>query len=56
MRIELPVAASLDSLALLLAVLAGVALFRMRLGVVQTLALTALAGLVLKPAADWLLL
>ena len=56
MRLELPVAASLDSLALLLAVLAGVALFRMRLGVVQTLALTALAGLVLKPAADWLLL
>jgi chromate transporter len=55
MRLEVPVLASLDSLALLLAVLAGVALFRMRLGVVQTLALTAVAGLVLKPAADWLL-
>ncbi|MBL6081534.1 chromate efflux transporter [Belnapia sp. T18] len=55
MRLEVPVLASLDSLALLLAVLAGVALFRMKLGVVQTLGLTALAGLVLKPAADWLL-
>jgi chromate transporter len=55
MRLEVPVLATLDPLALLLAVLAGVALFRMRLGVVQTLALTAVAGLVLKPAADWLL-
>ena len=55
MRLEVPVPASLDSLALLLAVLAGVALFRMKLGVVRTLALTAVAGLVLKPAADWLL-
>ena len=55
MRLEVPVPATLDPLALLLAVLAAVALFRMKLGVVQTLGLTALAGLVLKPAADWLL-
>ncbi|WP_052214120.1 chromate efflux transporter [Belnapia sp. F-4-1] len=55
MRLEVPVVSSLDSLALLLAALAGVALFRMKLGVVRTLGLTALAGLVLKPAADWLL-
>ncbi|WP_090664038.1 chromate efflux transporter [Belnapia rosea] len=55
MRLEVPVPASLDSLALLLALLAAVALFRMKLGVVKTLGLTALAGLVLKPAADWLL-
>ncbi|SDB29325.1 chromate transporter [Belnapia rosea] len=55
MRLEVPVVASLDPLALLLALLAAVALFRMKLGVVRTLGLTALAGLVLKPAADWLL-
>ena len=55
MRLEVPVPASLDPLALLLAVLAGVCLFGMRMGVVQTLGHTALAGLVPKPAADWLL-
>jgi chromate transporter len=53
--LELPVLTSLDSLAALLAVLAAVCLFRMRLGVVTTLAVAALAGLVLKTASGWLL-
>ncbi|MBK1658046.1 chromate efflux transporter [Paracraurococcus ruber] len=53
--LEVPVPTTLDPLAALLAMLAAVALFRMKLGVVRTLALTALAGLVLKTGADWLL-
>jgi chromate transporter len=55
MTLDVPVAASLDPAALLLAVLAGVCLFRMKLGVVQTLGIAALAGLVVKTATDWLL-
>jgi chromate transporter len=55
MTLDVPVAASLDPVALLLAVLAGVCLFRMKLGVVQTLGLAALVGLVVKTATGWLL-
>ncbi|MCB4822464.1 chromate efflux transporter [Roseicella aerolata] len=53
--LELPVLTSLDPLAALLAMLAAVCLFRMKLGVVTTLAVAALAGLVLRTASGWLL-
>jgi chromate transporter len=46
--VALPVPSSLDSAALALAVLAGVCLFRLRLGVLRTLGVTALTGLVLR--------
>ena len=55
MVLEVPVANSLDPVALLLAVLAAVCLFRMRLGVVQTLGIAALAGLAAQTAVGWLL-
>ena len=48
--LEYPVFASLDMHALLLALLAAVCLFRLKLGVVQTLAIAAVAGLVLQLA------
>jgi chromate transporter len=48
--LELPVPASLDPAALALAVLAGLWLFRFRLGVVRTLAVTAVCGLALRLA------
>ena len=48
MVLEVPVAASLDPVALGLAVLAAVCLFRLKLGVVKTLAVAAVAGLVVK--------
>jgi chromate transporter len=44
--LDVPVPASLDPLAAALAVLAAVCLFRLKLGVVKTLALVAVAGLV----------
>jgi chromate transporter len=47
---ELPVPASLDPAALLLALLAGACLFRFRLGVVPTLGIAAGAGLFLRLA------
>ena len=47
-RLELPVAASLDPAALALAVFAAVLLFAMKQGLVRSLGFTALAGLVLK--------
>ncbi|MDO9707013.1 chromate efflux transporter [Paracraurococcus lichenis] len=53
--LDLPVPASLDALAALLAVLAAVCLFRMKLGVVRTLAVAAVAGLILGSARGWLL-
>jgi chromate transporter len=46
--LELPVPASLDPAALALAILAGLCLFRLRLGVVRTLAVTAAAGLAVR--------
>jgi chromate transporter len=46
--LEVPVAASLDPAALGLAVLAAVCLFRLKLDVVKTLAVAAVAGLVVK--------
>jgi chromate transporter len=48
---DLPVVNSLDWTALLLAVLAAVCLFRLKLGVLRTLGITAAAGLVLRLAA-----
>jgi chromate transporter len=53
--LEVPVAASLDPVAALLAMLAAVCLFRMKVGVVRTLGIAALAGLVLQTARAWLL-
>ena len=47
---DLPVVSSLDWTALLLAVLAAVCLFRLKLGVLRTLGITAAAGLVLRLA------
>jgi len=47
---DLPVVSSLDWTALLLAVLAVVCLFRLKLGVLRTLGITAAAGLVLRLA------
>ena len=47
LALELPVPASLDPAALALAVLAAVCLFRLKLGVVRTLGVTAAAGVVL---------
>ena len=55
MVLEVPVPASLDPVALLLAALAAVCLFRMKLGVVQTLAIAAVAGLAAQTAVGWLL-
>ncbi len=48
--LELPVPESLDMHALLLALLAAVCLFRLKLGVVKTLGVAALAGLVVRLA------
>jgi chromate transporter len=48
LSLDLPVAASLDPWALALALLAGVCLFWLRLGVVRTLGLAALAGLAMR--------
>ena len=48
--LELPVPDSLDMHALLLALLAAVCLFRLKLGVVKTLGVAALAGLVVRLA------
>jgi chromate transporter len=48
--LELPVPASLDMHALLLALLAAVCLFRLKFGVVKTLGVAALAGLVVRLA------
>ncbi|TCZ65423.1 chromate efflux transporter [Roseicella aquatilis] len=53
--LEVPIPASLDPVAALLAMLAAVCLFRMKVGVVRTLALCAMAGLVLRTAFGWLL-
>ncbi|MBL8707984.1 MAG: chromate efflux transporter [Rhodospirillaceae bacterium] len=44
-RLDLPVLASLDPIALALALLAALAIFRLRLGVVRTLLLTSACGL-----------
>lgn len=46
--LDLPVPASIDVTALLLAVLAGLCLFRLRLGVPRTLAVTAAAGIAVR--------
>jgi chromate transporter len=46
--LELPVVTSLDAAALALGALAALCLFRLRLGVLRTLGITALAGLVLR--------
>jgi len=48
--VEVPTAASVDLAALALAALAGICLFRLRLGVLRTLGVTAAAGLVLRLA------
>ena len=48
MALDLPVPASLDPLALLIALLAVLALFRLKLGVIRTLGLSAGAGLALR--------
>jgi chromate transporter len=48
MALDVPVLASLDVAAVALAVLAGLCLFRLRLGVVRTLAMTAAAGLAIR--------
>ena len=53
--LEVPILASLDPVAALLAMLAAVCLFRMKVGVVKTLAIAAVAGLVLRTAFGWLL-
>ena len=55
LRLELPLAASLDPVAALLVLLAAVCLLRMRVPVLRSLALTALAGMVLRLAFGWLL-
>ncbi len=49
--LDLPVPGSIDLLALAIAVLAALALFRLKLGLVKTLALCAVAGLALQLAA-----
>jgi chromate transporter len=49
-RVDLPVPGTLDPLALALAVLAALCLFRLRLGVVRTLGVAAAAGLALRLA------
>ncbi|WP_241671181.1 chromate efflux transporter [Dankookia rubra] len=54
-RLEVPILASIDPVAVLLAMLAAVCLFRMRMDVVKTLGIAALAGLVLRTAFGWLL-
>ncbi|WP_431268593.1 chromate efflux transporter [Dankookia sp. P2] len=54
-RLEVPILASIDPVAVLLAMLAAVSLFRMRMGVVKTLGIAAAAGLVLRTAFGWLL-
>ena len=48
--LEVPLAATLDLAALVLAVLAAICLFRLKLGVMQTLGVVAIAGLVVKTA------
>ena len=48
--IEIPIAASIDLAALMLAVLAGICLFRLKLGVLRTLGIVAGAGLALRLA------
>jgi chromate transporter len=48
LALELPVPATLDMQAVLLALLAAVCLFRLKRGVVQTLGITAVAGLALR--------
>jgi chromate transporter len=50
LSIDLPVLSSLDAQALVLAVLAAACLFRLKLGVLRTLGITAAAGLVLRTA------
>jgi chromate transporter len=48
LTLDLPIPGSIDLAALALAILAGVCLFRFKLGVLRTLGLTAAAGLVLR--------
>jgi chromate transporter len=48
LALYLPVAATLDVQALILALLAAACLFRMKLGVLKTLGVAALAGLALR--------
>jgi chromate transporter len=50
--IDLPVLASVDLAALALAICAAICLFRLKRGVLQTLGITALAGLILRLALD----
>ncbi len=52
--VALPVPSSLDSAAAALAVLAAVCLFRLRMGVLKTLGVTALTGLVLRQVSLFL--
>lgn len=54
LAIDLPVILSIDRQALILALLAAVCLFRLKLGVVKTLGLTAVAGLVLRTGMELL--
>jgi chromate transporter len=51
LSLDLPIPGSVDLVALALAVLAGACLFRLKLGVLRTLGITAAAGLVLRFAA-----
>ena len=53
--LDVPVLGSIDPVAALLAMLAAVCLFRLKVGILKTLAITAVAGLVLQDALGWLL-
>jgi chromate transporter len=52
--VDLPVLITLDPVALALAALAAICLFRLRLGVVKTLGITAVAGLFVRFALAWI--
>ena len=53
LSIDLPIPESLDGLALAIALIASVALFRFKLGVLKTLCLCSVAGLILKAGLGW---
>ena len=53
LAIDVPVLASIDLRALALAAVAGICLFRLKLGVVRTLGITAAAGLALRLAVSF---
>jgi len=53
LAVDLPALESVDTLALAIAVLASIALFRFKLGVLKTLCICSIAGLVLKAGLGW---